>query len=189
MAITPEMPASTLIELLQILDGEAIDVWLDGGWGVDALLGHQSRKHRDVDVIMREADIPKALQILGRRSLSFKEGSLPNSFVLADGAGLEVDVHAVVLDQGGNGIYRMQSGEIWTYPVEGFSGSGTVEGVPVRCLSPAIQVLCHAHGYEPIEKDFRDMELLEKRFDVDLPRHLKRRPQSSEGVASASRRD
>ena len=189
MAITPEMPASTLIELLQILDGEAIDVWLDGGWGVDALLGHQSRKHRDVDVIMREADIPKALQILGRRSLSFKEGSLPNSFVLADGAGLEVDVHAVVLDQGGNGIYRMQNGEIWTYPVEGFSGSGTVEGVPVRCLSPAIQVLCHAHGYEPIEKDFRDMGLLEKRFDVDLPRHLKRRPQSSEGVASASRKD
>ena len=189
MAITPEMPASTVIELLRMLDGEAIVVWRDGGWGVDALLGHQSRKHRDVDVIMREADVPKALQILGRRSLSFKEGSVPNSFVLADGAGLEVDVHAVVFDQGGNGIYRMQNGEVWTYPAEGFSGSGTVEGVPVRCLSPAIQVLCHAHGYEPIEKDFRDMELLEKRFDLGLPPHLKRTPQSSEGVASASRRD
>src|SRR3972149_4801572 len=110
MAITPEMPASTVIELLRMLDVEAIVVWLDGGWGVDALLGHQSRKHRDVDVIVREADVPKALQILGRRSLSFKEGSVPNSFVLADGAGLEVDVHAVVFDQGGNGIYRQDGG-------------------------------------------------------------------------------
>src|SRR3972149_8624225 len=92
MPITSAMPASSLIELVQRLDDDAIAVWLDGGWGVDALLGHQSRKHRDVDVIMREADVPKALQILGRRSLSFKEGSLPNSFVLADGAGLGVCV-------------------------------------------------------------------------------------------------
>jgi len=189
MAITPEMPASSLIELLKILDNEAIDLWLDGGWGVDALLGHQSRKHRDVDVIMREEDVPKALEILGRRRLSFKEGSLPNSFVLADGAGLEVDVHAVLFDQAGDGIYRMQNGEDWIYPAEGFSGSGTVEGVAVRCLSPTAQVLCHAHGYEPIEKDFRDMELLEKRFHLELPQQLKRRLQSSEGVVIASRKD
>lgn len=189
MAITPEMRASSLIELLHMLDDAAIDVWLDGGWGVDALLGHQSRKHRDVDVIMREVDVPKALQILGTRGLSFKEGSLPNSFLLADAAGLEVDVHAVTFDQKGNGIYRMQNGQDWIYPAEGFSCSGTLEGVAVRCLSPATQVLCHAHGYEPIEKDFRDMELLAIGFDLELPPQLKRRLPSSEGVAIDSQED
>jgi hypothetical protein len=35
-------------------------------------------------------------------------------------------------------------------------------------------VLCHAHGYAPAEKDFRDMELLQARFGVDLPHHLRR---------------
>jgi len=34
--------------------------------------------------------------------------------------------------------------------------------------------LCHAHGYAPVEKDFRDMELLEERFGVELPAQLRR---------------
>jgi hypothetical protein len=36
------------------------------------------------------------------------------------------------------------------------------------------QVLCHAHGYVPTEKDLRDMELLQGRFGVELPPHLRR---------------
>lgn len=95
--------------------------------------------------------------------------------MLADGAGLEVDVHAVVFDADGNGVYQMQNGEDWIYPAEGFDGQGAIDGFPVRCLSPATQVLCHAHGYEPIEKDLRDMELLHQRFGVELPPQLQRR--------------
>jgi lincosamide nucleotidyltransferase A/C/D/E len=174
MTITPEMPGSTLIELLRLLDEEAITVWLDGGWGVDALLGHQTRPHRDVDVIMQVADVPNARRLLASRGFAFKEGSLPTSFVLADSARLEVDVHAVTFDENGNGIYRMQNGEDWIYPAEGFGGSGTVNGVTVRCLSPTTQVLCHAHGYDPTEQDFRDMELLQERFGLELPPQLKR---------------
>jgi lincosamide nucleotidyltransferase A/C/D/E len=98
----------------------------------------------------------------------------PDSFVLADGAGLEVDVHAVRFDERSDGLYRMQNGETWVFPAEGFVGRGVVEGRRVRCLSPEAQVLCHAHGYEPVEKDFRDMELLRQRFGVELPPQLQR---------------
>jgi hypothetical protein len=35
-------------------------------------------------------------------------------------------------------------------------------------------VLCHAQGYVPTEKDLRDMELLQARFGVELPLHLRR---------------
>jgi hypothetical protein len=35
-------------------------------------------------------------------------------------------------------------------------------------------VLCHAHGYLPTEKDIRDMELLQRRFGIELPMHLQR---------------
>jgi hypothetical protein len=94
--------------------------------------------------------------------------------VLADGSVLEVDVHAVNFDDEGNGVYRMQSGEDWIYPAEGFGGQGEVAGIKVHCLSPTTQVLCHAHGYTPIEKDFRDMELLQEQFGVELPPQLKR---------------
>ena len=177
MDTTPKMPASSLIELLRLLDEGAIEIWLDGGWGVDALLGRQTRKHKDVDVILRVADVPKARQILAHRGFVFKEGYPPNSFVLSDTAGLEVDIHAVIFDQQGNGIYRMQNGEEWVYPAEGFSCS--VEDVPVRCLSPTTQVFCHAHGYVPIEKDFRDMELLQQHFVLELPPQLKQEHQDS----------
>jgi len=38
----PEMTASDVIEIVQLLNRNHIDVRLDGGWGVDALLGEQS---------------------------------------------------------------------------------------------------------------------------------------------------
>ena len=87
-----------------------------------------------------------------------------------------MDVHAVVFDDNGNGVYRMQNGEDWIFPAEGFSGRGIINGVSVRCLSTTTQVLCHAHGYVPTEKDRRDMELLRQRFGVELPSHLRHSP-------------
>ncbi len=125
-----EMTSADLIDLLRWLKEASIEVWLDGGWGVDALLDTQTREHKD----------------------------------------------AVVFDVCGNGVYRMENGEDWIYPDEGFGGRGSVDGVVVQCLSPTSQVLCHAHGYTPVEKDFRDMELLHKRFGVELPPQLKRTP-------------
>lgn len=169
-----EMTAANLVELLNLFESASIPVWLDGGWGVDALLGAQTRKHRDVDIIPRVADVPKLCGLLAQRGFTIKEGKPPDSFVLANGGGLEVDIHAVAFDEEGNGVYRMQNGEDWIFPAEGFEGRGIVAGLKVRCLSPAAQVLCHAHGYVPVEKDFRDMELLRERFGVELPPQLQR---------------
>jgi len=170
----PEMTTSALKEILEILDRASIDVWLDGGWGVDALLETQTRLHRDVDIIVRVSDVPEVQRLLDQRGFSIKEGSPPYSFVLANGSGLEVDIHAVVFDEEGNGIYRMQNGEDWIYPQVGFGGRGKVEDMEVKCLSPAVQVHCHAHGYTPVEKDFQDMEKLHQKFRVELPPQLRR---------------
>ena len=74
-----EMPSSSLVELLRLLDDAAIQVWLDGGWGVDALLETQTRQHKDVDIILRLADVPKLQEVLGRRGFTFKEGAPPDS--------------------------------------------------------------------------------------------------------------
>jgi len=174
METKSEMTSLALVELLQLLEDAEIPVWLDGGWGIDALLGTQTRTHKDVDIILPVADVPKLRELLARRGFAFREGKPPDSFVLADRSGLEVDVHAIAFDDDGNGMYRMQNGEDWVYPAEGFSGRGLVSGMSVRCLSPIVQVLCHAHGYVPTEKDIRDMELLHNRFGVELPSHLRR---------------
>jgi len=171
-----EMTPSSLVELLQLLESHSIPAWLDGGWGVDALLQTQTRTHQDVDIIVSVSDVPKLQELLATIGFSVQEGKPPNSFVLANGVGLEVDVHAVNFDDDGNGVYRMQNGEDWIYPAEGFSGRGIVRGMRVKCLSPTTQVLCHAHGYIPVEKDFVDMELLAEQFGVELPPQLQRIP-------------
>jgi lincosamide nucleotidyltransferase A/C/D/E len=172
----PHMTSASLIALFDFLEEAAIESWLDGGWGVDALLRAQTRPHKDVDLVLRVADVPRLLTILGSRGFLIREGSPPNSFVLADGSGLEVDVHAVVFDAQGNGVYRMQNGQDWIYPAAGFAGQGAVGERQVHCLSPEVQVLCHAEGYTPTDKDVQDMQFLEERFGLELPLHLKSEP-------------
>jgi lincosamide nucleotidyltransferase A/C/D/E len=44
-----------VIEIADLLQTSGIEVWLDGGWGVDALLGEQTRPRKDVDSIRRRA--------------------------------------------------------------------------------------------------------------------------------------
>ncbi len=111
MEMQSEMTSPALLDLLRLLDAAAIVLWLDGGWGVDELLERQTRRHKDVDVIVRVADVPRLREILGRRGFVVRDGMPPHSFILADGGGLDVDVHAVVFDEAGNGVYRMQNGE------------------------------------------------------------------------------
>src|SRR5688500_18619374 len=170
----PEMSADGAVEIVQLLENAGIEVWLDGGWAVDAALGEQTRTHKDLDIILRMSDIPALEQVLFEHGFSTKDGGTETNFVLAKGLELEVDVHGIVFDEAGNGVYRMGSGSDWIFPADGFKGTGSILGRIVKCLTPDVQVLCHAHGYVPSEKDFRDMELLKERFGLELPSQLRR---------------
>jgi lincosamide nucleotidyltransferase A/C/D/E len=169
----PEMTGTALVELLRAIAEAGIEVWLDGGWGVDALVGEQTRVHRDVDLVVGVSALTELRQVLSSRGFSEKPGGAPSNFVLEHPSGLEVDVHAVTFDVNGNGVYRMASGEEWVYPAEGFAGRGLVNGQAVKCLSATTQVLCHAEGYVPTAKDRHDMALLQRRFGLELPAHLR----------------
>jgi lincosamide nucleotidyltransferase A/C/D/E len=65
----------------------------------------------------------------------------------------------------------MDDGTEWVYPGQGFTGRGSVDERPVRCLSPEAQVLVHA-GYELTQKDYLELYLLRERFEVEPPRAL-----------------
>lgn len=42
------MSAERVLDLLDLLVDRGLDVWVDGGWGVDALAGRQTREHGDL---------------------------------------------------------------------------------------------------------------------------------------------
>ena len=162
------MDASTLLLVVDRLEEAGIDDWIDGGWGVDALLGRQTREHDDLDVVAELRHADRILELLSGLGYEPVAGGAPKSFVLVDRLGRQVDVHPVRFDDEGGGVFQTDDDRTWTYPANGFSGRGTVDGRPVRCLSPEVQVLVHA-GYELTDKDYRELYLLRERFGVDLP--------------------
>ena len=146
-----------------------ITIWIDGGWGVDALLGRQTRPHKDLDIAIQEKDVAKFRQRLeahGYREIKL-EIARPHNFVLGDDEGHEIDVHVTVLDSQGNGIYGPPAnGEM--YPAGSLTGIGTIGGRPVKCISAESAVRFHS-GYELTEKDFRDVAALCEKFGIALP--------------------
>jgi lincosamide nucleotidyltransferase A/C/D/E len=162
------MGAHEVIRVLDALDRAGVQVWLDGGWGVDALFDAQLRSHDDLDLVVGMSDVEKLQEVLAREGYVLRVGEAPSSFELVDPEGRQVDVHPVVLDEAGDGVYRMRTGEDWIYPASGFAGIGTVAERRVRCLTPEVQMLCHT-GYELSEKDYEEIRALHERFGVDPP--------------------
>jgi lincosamide nucleotidyltransferase A/C/D/E len=161
------MTSAELADLLEVFENAGIEVWLDGGWGVDALLREQTREHDDLDLVMSLEHVPRLVETLEVRGYDVAKGTLPMCIVLLDAAGRQIDVHPVAFAPGGDGIYRMEDGRDWAYPAAGFAGIGRVLGRAARCLTPEVQVLCHA-GYELDEADLHDLAALRERFGVPL---------------------
>ena len=162
------MTAHDVLDLMDLLDQQGIPAWLDGGWGVDALLGTQTREHDDVDIIVAVADAPLLMAALAGRGYRLAEGGPPKGFVLRDDAGRQVDVHPVTFTAAGDGIYLMQDDREWCYSPTSFTGRGEVRGRPVHCLTAEAQVLDHT-GYPSDDGDVADMRALAHRFGVSLP--------------------
>jgi lincosamide nucleotidyltransferase A/C/D/E len=165
---TARAEASDVLEILDALRSAGIEAWLDGGWGVDALLGEQTRTHQDVDLVVELKDVEAMRSILGGLGFELVEGIPESNFVLRDGRGREIDVHPVRFDDAGNGIYRMEDGGDWIYSAAGFGGHGTIAGATVKCLTPEMQMVGHTGGYDPAETDFHDMRLLHERLGTAL---------------------
>jgi lincosamide nucleotidyltransferase A/C/D/E len=163
------MDAASVLEILAALDGA------DGGWGVDALLGEETRPHGDLDLILSAADTAALRRGLAALGFAERSGGSATNFVLADARGREIDVHAVEFDARGYGAFALPDGGRWPFPPSAFAGRGRVGGRAVRCLSAEAQVQCHGQGYEPTEKDLSDMQRLQDRFGVVLPLALCRR--------------
>jgi lincosamide nucleotidyltransferase A/C/D/E len=164
------LDASDVLVILDQLDQAGLVVWLDGGWGVDALLGHHSRPHQDLDLVIARDDCAAAEAALAgmgfQPDLAAAPGG-PAQPLLVDADGRRVDLHVVVFDRHGNGWQELGGGAWGVYPVEGPSGVGVVGGQQVRCLTP--QQVRHHLGYPLDDGDRHDLGLLAERFGVAVP--------------------
>ncbi|MGI8910161.1 MAG: nucleotidyltransferase domain-containing protein [Rubrobacteraceae bacterium] len=157
-----------VLEIVDRLGTAGVRVWLDGGWGVDALIGRQTRDHDDLDIVIPLPEADAAQRTLTVLGFEIIEDEATLCFVARDSHDRRVDVHTVVLDEQGGGLQRLENGTSWRYPPEGFSGTGRVEDRTMACLSTEVQILCHLN-YEPDETDHRNMRLLAESCGMPLP--------------------
>jgi lincosamide nucleotidyltransferase A/C/D/E len=181
----PEMSADDVCGFLALMDAHRIRVWLDGGWAVDACLAAQTRPHDDLDIVIEERDMPVAVAALEQRGYALvpRPDTRAWNFVLGDDAGHQIDFHVIVLDERGRGIYGpADNGE--SYPAEALSGTGTVNGRTVACITPEWLVRFHT-GYEIDATDRADVSALCGRFGIPVPSEYQREGGDGSGVHAA----
>jgi lincosamide nucleotidyltransferase A/C/D/E len=153
------MSIGAVLEVLSTLQREGCRAWVAGGWGVDALVGRQTRRHRDLDLAVDAKDEVRALQALGGSGFVIETDWRPVRVELVSSTGW-VDIHPVVFDRTGAGRQADLDGGTFEYPADAFT-TGVLGGQPVPCLSRAQQITFHT-GYEPRPIDLHDLALLEQ---------------------------
>ncbi|PNG22251.1 amino acid transporter [Streptomyces cahuitamycinicus] len=159
------MTAEDVLSVLALLRRAWVDVWIGGGWGIDALIGEQTRGHRDLDLMHRkdhEAAVMAALSGMGfAESLDWR----PVRFVVTHLDGREIDLHPLVFAEDGSAAQASFEPERpFLYPSSCFV-TGVISGTTVPCLSAEQQVYFH-QGYEPSDRDRRDMAQLRRVFGI-----------------------
>jgi lincosamide nucleotidyltransferase A/C/D/E len=153
---------------LDLFDKLNIKVWIDGGWGVDALLGECTREHSDLDIIISWEDSAVLTEALFARGFVdiYTDDRKDRNFVMGHQSHGKIDFHVVELTADGGAIYG--PGEIdWIITQSELNAVGFIGGREVRCLSVDYQVRSHA-GYTLQDTDFADLRALQEKYGVAL---------------------
>ena len=160
----PEMTSENALELMKLFERNQVEVILDGGWGVDALLGEQTRAHADLDIVIAYKDVTHLRMLL--EANGYADVPRPDTrevnFVMGNDHGHLVDIHTYTLDRANHPEQGLD------YPLESLNGVGTILGYPVRCIALEDMVKFHT-GYELDENDYHDVKALCQRFGIEMP--------------------
>ncbi|MFF3562361.1 nucleotidyltransferase domain-containing protein [Streptomyces sp. NPDC002574] len=159
------MTAPDVLSVITVLRRAETDVWIGGGWGIDALVGEQTRPHRDLDLMHRVEQEPAVVAALADAGFAETLDWRPVRFVVTDPHGREIDLHPLSFAADGSAVQASLDPEHpFRYPAASFT-TGTIGGTAVPCLSAEQQVHFH-QGYEPAGRDRHDMARLRRAFGI-----------------------
>jgi lincosamide nucleotidyltransferase A/C/D/E len=151
--------AADVVEIVSALSAAGVEARLSGGWGIDALVGRQTRAHRDLDLAVDAEQLSVAKEALVGLGFVVSTDWLPVRVELSQG-GRHIDVHPLNYRPDGSAWQAGLEGTRFEYPADAWA-PGSVGGTSVICLGSARQRLFHS-GYPPREVDLHDLALLEE---------------------------
>lgn len=149
-----------LMEVLNLLDSLEINYWIDGGWGVDILLGKQNRDHRDIDVDFDGKFTETLLDTLEERGYQITTDWRPTRIELYHPELGYIDIHPLVLSEDGSAKQAGLNDDWYDFNAEWFSHALFEERM-IPCISVEAQKLFHT-GYELREIDKIDLKILDR---------------------------
>lgn len=158
-----------VLSVLRLADRAGVRLWIDGGWGVDALLGSQTREHGDLDIAVEARHLSVLLGALSSHGFTAagEDGATAWNFLLQHRAGAVVDLHVIVLDADGNGVLGPpQAGH--AYPAGSLTGRGRIGDRNVDCIT-AEWAVKFRDAYTGDAGDRADVLALCRRFDLTVP--------------------
>lgn len=164
-----ELTLQQLTRLIDEFDRAGIHFWVDGGWSIDSLVGHQTRPHEDLDIAIELRFVQRAIDVLEGLgfTLVIDHDTKEWNFVYRHSDGRQVDFHVITIDESGDGIYGpVENGQ--RYPALALTGVGAIAGRCVRCISLAGAVAFRT-GWALRERDCADLRTLQDHFDISLP--------------------
>jgi lincosamide nucleotidyltransferase A/C/D/E len=145
-------------QVLDALDGSGVRHWVGGGWGVDVLVGRQTREHRDLDLAVDADHLQACLQTLIDLGYVTDIDWLPVRIELRGPGDRWVDLHPVAFDDSGHGRQAGLDGAHFDYPPDAFTVA-VLNGRRIDCLSVQQQRDFHT-GYEHQTNDTHDLDLM-----------------------------
>ncbi len=164
-------------ELLLVVDSFedlGLDYWLAGGWGVDALVQRQTRRHKDIDIIIDdfERNEPKARQAflaLGFDHVTTDQGGvwMPWRSNFEDRAGHRIELLAIDWEHL-NEVFTLAADPPKRAPSSADLSAeiltvGMLNGRPIPCLTKSAQLLFHT-GFPLENAGTTDVSLLHREF-------------------------
>ena len=148
------MPEAQVLTLTDALAAAGVSSWVAGGWGIDALIGHQTRRHYDLDLVVSDTgdNLERLEQVLSRAG--FRPG------VREFNPGLAMPLRHAWQDDGHTvEVMPVELGKPPFTSGEPLFTEGVIGGHAVPCLSARLQATLHK-GYEARVIDLADMEAL-----------------------------
>lgn len=151
-----------VVTITGALTHAGVRFWLAGGWGVDALMRRQTRRHKDLDLVVHIADVDSCRAALyplkyfpvekprDGNVLHVPGAAMAHRAVFQDSFLRTVDMHPLEPS-----FFARELGVASAFSV------GVISGCRVPCLSAAAQLATRT-GYELRPEDSADIVLLER---------------------------
>ncbi|SJZ98263.1 nucleotidyltransferase domain-containing protein [Anaerorhabdus furcosa] len=149
-----------LLKVIDLFEEIQITYWLDGGWGVDALVGKQTRHHRDIDINYDANETERLLDTLIKVGYQVETDWMPVRAELYHPELGYLDIHPFIIEEDGSCKQSDLEGGFYNIDAKYF-GQTIFEGRKIPCISIEGQKVFHS-GYELRESDIHDLKCLEE---------------------------